>query len=246
MSSSRDSDHTGEKTESRPADDASDRQSDVDFRSAGGRKHESAKLKQNIEWPLADSERYTIDQEHARGGIGRILEANDLRLDRPVAIKELLTDAGSFEARFIREALVTARLQHPAIVPIHEVGRWPNGKPFYVMKLVSGRSFSEVIKERRTLDERLELIPNIITVADAVAYAHEQKVIHRDLKPSHILLGRFGETVVIDWGLAADLDAEHGFNDMVESPYEIAVSQLTIAGSVMGTPEYMPPEASQR
>ena len=87
MSSSRDSDHIGEKTESRPADDASDRQSDVDFRSAGSRKHESAKLKQNIEWPLADSERYAIDQEHARGGIGRILQANDLRLDRPVAIK---------------------------------------------------------------------------------------------------------------------------------------------------------------
>lgn len=197
------------------------------------------------EWPKPDQDRFAIAGEHARGGLGRILRANDRRLDRAIAIKELLEVDRNVEARFIREALITARLQHPAIVPIYDVGRWPNGKPFYAMKLVSGRSLGDLTRGSRTLDERLALIPNVIAVADAIAYAHEQRVIHRDLKPSNVMIGQFGETMVIDWGLATDLEQSQLPGAATSSPYQVAASELTAAGAVLGTPEYMPLEQAQ-
>src|SRR5262249_20777618 len=138
------------------------------------------------DWPEAEAGRYRIEREHARGGLGRILQAVDRRLDRRVAVKELLSGGRAAEARFAREALVTARLEHPAIVPVHDVGRWSSGTAFYTMKMVSGRSLDLVIRECRTLEERLALLPSVIAVAEAIAYAHDQNVIHRDLKPSNI------------------------------------------------------------
>lgn len=193
--------------------------------------------------PVVDPSRYAIAGELAHGGIGRILRARDLRLDRPVAIKELLTPARSTEPRFVTEALVTARLQHPSIVPVYEAGRWPGGEPFYSMKLVSGRSLAEVIAERKTLEERLALLPHVLAVAEAMAYAHSEHIIHRDLKPANVLVGNFGETVVIDWGLAKELSREQG----PESGEALASATgldgaLTHVGAVMGTPAYMPPE----
>src|SRR5713101_2457073 len=196
-------------------------------------------------WPVIDGERYNVAGEHARGGLGRILEAIDRRLDRPVAVKELLNVDRRAEARFVREALVTARLQHPSIVPIHEVGRWPSGEPFYTMKMVQGRSLGEVMREKRSLEERLSLLPNVIAVSDAIAYAHSQRVIHRDLKPSNVMIGPFGETVVIDWGLAADLSRADQVLDAEVTSYQVAASGLTVAGTVMGTPDFMPPEQAQ-
>ena len=94
----------------------------------------------------------------------------------------------------MREALLTARLQHPAIVPVHEAGRWPTGEPFYAMKLVSGRPLDALIGEARTLDQRLSLLPHLLAVAEAIAYAHSRGIIHRDLKPQNVLVGDFGET----------------------------------------------------
>ena len=195
--------------------------------------------------PVVERDRYTFEAEHARGGLGRIIEARDLRLDRTVAVKELLKSGDDAEARFIREALITARLQHPSIVPIHDLARDSAGKPFYSMKMVSGCSLAEVIEERRTLAERLALLPNVIAVADAMAYAHGQRVIHRDLKPANVLIGPFGETVVIDWGLAAQLSESRRSSHSVATAYEIATSGLTVAGTVMGTPEYMPVEQAE-
>ncbi|WP_375765483.1 serine/threonine protein kinase [Archangium gephyra] len=195
--------------------------------------------------PVVDPSRYAITGELARGGIGRILRARDLRLDRPVALKEMLAPARGTEPRFVAEALVTARLQHPAIVPVYEAGRWPGGDPFYSMKLVSGRSLADVISERKTLKERLALLPHVLAVAEAMAYAHSERIIHRDLKPANVLVGDFGETVVIDWGLAKDLSREHGAESSGEaSPSTAAAvdSGLTRVGTVMGTPAYMPPE----
>jgi len=194
------------------------------------------------ELPVADA-RYAISREQARGGLGRILEAHDLRLDRPVAVKEPLYSGLDVEARFIREALITARLQHPAIVPVHDLGRTEEGKPFYVMKMVAGRSLAEVLRGKQRLAERLSLLPNLIAVADAMAYAHAHGIVHRDLKPSNVLVGPFGETVIVDWGLAADLNASRSYS--VTGAYDLAVSELTTAGTVMGTPEYMPPEQAQ-
>jgi WD40 repeat protein/serine/threonine protein kinase len=156
---------------------------------------------------VVDRSEYNIGEELARGGMGRIFHARDRRHSRPVAIKELLTDTPTLKARFRREALITARLQHPAIVPVYEAGRWPKGEPFYAMKMVEGKPLDKVIAEKKTLKERISLLPNVTAVADALAYAHDKRIIHRDLKPANILFGDFGETVVIDWGLAKDLNA---------------------------------------
>ncbi len=201
--------------------------------------------------PDVDPASYEMQGEFARGGLGRIRRARDRRLDRTVAIKELLRSSGDAAARFTREAMVTARLQHPAIVPVYEAGRWPNGAPFYSMKLVSGRSLDAVIRKTETLADRLALLPNVIAVAEAMAYAHSERIIHRDLKPANVLVGAFGETVVIDWGLAKDLNAPAAAVDSSGGPApptpstDPAVSGGTVEGSVMGTPAYMPPEQAE-
>jgi WD40 repeat protein len=209
--------------------------------SAGGAaRHTSGPL------PVAARERYLLHGVVAEGGHGRILRAEDLHLERMVALKELIEPGGVTEHRFVHEARITARLQHPSIVPVYEAGRWPGGEPFYAMKLVSGRSLARHIESMSTLGERLAALPHVLAVAEAMAYAHSQGVIHRDLKPSNILVGEFGETVVIDWGLAKELSRP-------EAPLPAPPSEGTRAspmqspertqlGTVMGTPAYMPPE----
>jgi len=200
--------------------------------------------------PVVDPQRYSIEREFARGGMGRILTARDRRLGRSVALKELIRVEADPSARFVREALVTARLQHPAIVPVYEAGRWPTGEPFYAMKLVSGRPLVDVLGDLTTLEERLALLPNVASVAEAIAYAHSEQVIHRDLKPANILVGDFGETVVIDWGLAKDLreaaERPPSKPRSLEGDDEASsVDGQTIEGSVMGTPAYMAPEQAR-
>jgi len=190
-----------------------------------------------------DPQRYQIMGEHGRGGLGRVSRAHDRELGRDVAIKELITGGHVDEVRFLREALITARLEHPSIVPVHEAGRWPDGTPFYAMKLVSGRSLRDLIAECTTNDQRIGLIHHVIAVADAIAYAHGRNIIHRDLKPANVIVGDFGETIVIDWGLAKDLTASEESSTsgqtVASSSYD---DDLTIAGSVLGTPAYMAPE----
>jgi hypothetical protein len=190
--------------------------------------------------PEVSLDRYQLRDEFARGGLGRISRAHDQHLRRTVAVKQLLAGNADAARRFIREALITARLQHPAIVPIYEAGRWPSGEPFYAMKLVSGRSLDQVIRARKTLAERLALLPNLIAVAEAMAYAHSQRIIHRDLKPANVLVGSFGETVLIDWGLAKDLSAV-GATGADAMPF----GDETEIGTVLGTPTYMPPEQAE-
>jgi tetratricopeptide (TPR) repeat protein/tRNA A-37 threonylcarbamoyl transferase component Bud32 len=190
-----------------------------------------------------DPEHYILTEEIARGGMGRILRARDRRLGRQIAIKENLVNTGDHARRFEREARITARLQHPSIVHIHEAGVWPTGEPFFAMELVAGRSFDDVISRATTLDHRLALIPNVLAVADAIAYAHHQGIIHRDLKPKNVLVGDFGETVVIDWGLAKDMSGRgHESDDPFRTP---ALEGATEVGKVVGTPAYMPPEQAR-
>ncbi len=199
-------------------------------------------------WSTAGYEagRYVVMDEHARGGIGRILRARDVVLGRVVAIKELLGPSDQAEARFVREARITARLEHPAIVPVHDAGRWPDSRrPYYAMKLVSGRPLKDLVEATHDLSERLALVPNLLAVAEAVAYAHSKRVIHRDLKPSNVIVGAYGETAVIDWGLAKDL-AEAELRDVGASPYRSsAVQELTQDGAILGTPLFMPPEQAR-
>jgi tetratricopeptide (TPR) repeat protein/predicted Ser/Thr protein kinase len=178
-----------------------------------------------------DPEDYRVLREIARGGMGRILEAWDRRHGRPVAIKVLLREDEDAAAWFEREARITARLQHPSIIPLYEAGRWSAGEPFFAMKLVAGRSLDRVMEEARTTQDKVALLPHFIAVTEALAYAHEQRVAHRDLKPSNVLVGDYGETVVIDWGLASELRAGD--------------DEPTVAGHAVGTPCYMPPEQAR-
>jgi len=191
-----------------------------------------------------DRGRFEVLDELARGGLGRVFRARDPRTGRTVAIKEVLRPNPDLVTRFAREALVTANLQHPSIVPVYEVGTWNGGEPFYAMKLVAGRTLDRVIAEARTIDERVALVPHVIAIADALAYAHSEHVIHRDLKPSNVIVGSYGETIVIDWGLAKNLTMSEG-DGRASLPPRAPTDGETVEGSVLGTPAYMPPEQAR-
>ncbi|HVU52512.1 MAG TPA: serine/threonine-protein kinase [Polyangia bacterium] len=189
--------------------------------------------------PAAGNDRYVLEREIGSGGMGRVFAARDLRLSRPVAIKMLRVRDAALAARFEREVRLAARLQHPGVVPVYDAGFWPSGEPFLVMKLVLGQSLARVIRDADTPADRLALLPHVITAAEAVAYAHDQGIVHRDLKPINIVVGAFGETIVLDWGLAKDLRAAGDEPDvaaLATPPGD------TAAGAVLGTPSYMAPE----
>jgi eukaryotic-like serine/threonine-protein kinase len=186
-------------------------------------------------------QRYVLDREIGRGGMGRVFAGRDLRLQRPVAIKILRVQDAALVTRFQREVRLGARLQHPGVVPVYDAGFWPSGEPFLVMKLVLGQSLARVVRDADTTADRLALLPHVITAAEAVAYAHDQGIVHRDLKPTNVLVGAFGETIVVDWGLAKDLRA----NEAAEGDGAALVATPpgdTATGAILGTPSYMPPE----
>jgi eukaryotic-like serine/threonine-protein kinase len=190
--------------------------------------------------PAGDG-RYEVEGEVGRGGLGVVLRAFDRRLGRPVALKLLTRTDTASVARFEDEARITAALDHPAIVPVHDVGALDN-IPFYAMKLSRGRSLAEAIRDAPDLAARLGLLGRVLAVADALAYAHSRGVIHRDLKPGNVLVGEFGETLLIDWGLAKVI----GRADAAPGEAPLAVdSDRTVAGAVMGTPSYMAPEQAR-
>lgn len=190
------------------------------------------------------------EEELGRGGIGRVLAVTDHFVGRDVALKMLLREhlsaatvdthaASSVEARFLREARVTGQLEHPAIVPVYEIGRRKDGSLYYTMRRIEGRTLAEAIAEARTLDARLRLMPHVLTLCQAVAYAHDRGVIHRDLKPQNVMLGRFGETYLLDWGLArvrGRLDANSG--ELKLAPDITGAQEI----GAVGTPSYMSPE----
>ncbi len=203
--------------------------------------------------------RYIQVREQGSGGIGRVLRVKDMCLGREIALKELLCDGAPHEstaalgaapsetapmaARFLREARITAQLEHPSIVPIYEMGQRSDGTLYYTMKLIRGRTLEKAIEEADGLSERLGLLPHFIDLCQAIAYAHSQGVIHRDIKPSNVLVGEFGETVVIDWGLAVE-KKEIGACDEARDGEDSVVmnARLTRYGQRLGTPRYMAPE----
>src|SRR5262245_59712622 len=192
-------------------------------------------------FPLVDDGIYELGDVLGYGGMGRIRIARDRRIGRTVAIKELLFHTDVLAARFVREARVAASLQHPNIVPVYDVGSWADGTPFYTMRLVQGRSLHDALAETRALRDRMALLPVLVAASDAAAFAHSCGIVHRDLTPANILLGDFGETLVIDWGLAKDLRADR---ERVAPEFQTGFTQqlLTARGDVLGSPAYMPPE----
>lgn len=204
--------------------------------------------------PPLGAENYQVGQPIACGGMGSILEARDYKLNRSVAIKVMLLDAHADEGlrrRFVREAEVLALLAHPNIVPIYDIV-WEDGMPlFYAMKMVKGRTLEAILNDLRTeapetlRDYSLDRLLLIFRkVCDAIAFAHSKGVLHRDLKPANVMVGEFGEVLVMDWGLAKILGKTLGTSnrsDLLEDPIDHFAGR-TLAGAVMGTPEYMSPE----
>jgi serine/threonine-protein kinase len=203
-------------------------------------------------------QRYTLTRLHATGGIGRVWLAHDASLGRDVALKELRPERAGNPAvgtRFLREAQITGQLEHPGVVPIYEVGQRPEDQaPFYTMRFVRGRTLAEAVAayhQRRARGEAgplelRELLTAFVGVCNAVAFAHSRGVLHRDLKPQNVVLGDYGEVIVLDWGLARLLHQAPGEGDAV--PVQVSAESeagATVQGQVLGTPAYMAPEQAE-
>jgi PAS domain S-box-containing protein len=205
-------------------------------------------------------ERYALKHLHATGGIGRVWLARDCQLGRDVALKELRPGhAGSpaARARFLKEAQITGQLEHPGIVPVYELAGRPGAKePFYTMRFVKGQTLHEAVRrhhQKRAADqddslELLALLNAFVAVANTVAYAHSRGVLHRDLKGQNVVLGPFGDVVVLDWGLAKvvdEPDGEAGSTAVAACVVENGSVDLTVQGQAVGTPAYMAPEQAR-
>ena len=215
-------------------------------------------------WPEFESGRYAVVEEIGRGGMGTVYLALDEELGREVAIKipNALASA-SLERRLRNEARVLARLEHPGIVPIHDAGRLADGRLFYVMKRVRGRTLGEHLRDNPDLNERLRLFERI---CEPVAFAHAQGFIHRDLTPGNVMVGAFGEVMVMDWGVAKTVGGRQSAVDsrslqsessvpvysrslQSESPVPVDSASnsapRTDAGTVVGTAGFMAPEQAR-
>jgi len=200
------------------------------------------------------AERYRLTRLHATGGIGRVWLARDKAFDRNVALKELHPERAmlaTHRMRFLQEARITGQLEHPGIAPVYELAVRPdNQQPFYTMRFVKGRTLSRAARQwhkgRSTSQAgMLDLVPLLnafVTVCNTIAYAHSRGVIHRDLKGENVVLGDFGEVIVLDWGLAklvGQIEAEPADLSVVTGSSEPG---LTLQGQTIGTPAYMAPE----
>jgi eukaryotic-like serine/threonine-protein kinase len=207
-----------------------------------------------------ESIRYQLLGEIARGGMGAVLKGRDVDLGRDLAIKVLLEkhrDHPEMVRRFVEEAQIGGQLQHPGIVPVHELGRFPDGRLFIAMKLVKGRTLAALLEVRKDpAEDRSRFLAVFEQVCQTVAYAHARGVVHRDLKPSNVMVGSFGEVQVMDWGLAKVLEdggiadegkARRARNDSsaVRTLRTGSDAGESRAGSVLGTPAYMSPEQAR-
>lgn len=201
--------------------------------------------------------RYAFTSIHATGGMGRVWRAHDRQLDRDVALKELRPELGGnsqMAARFIREARLTSQLEHPGIVPVYELATRPDSdQPFYTMRFVRGGTLTEAVHAYHAKRlagqagplELVGLLTAFVTVCNTVAYAHSRRVLHRDLKGDNVILGDFGEVLVLDWGVAKRMDqADEADTDNSGVP-ETQDAGLTIQGEIIGTPAYMAPEQAE-
>ncbi|MCI0681462.1 MAG: protein kinase [Gemmataceae bacterium] len=203
--------------------------------------------------------RFSVIRSFARGGLGEVLLAEDEELKREVALKQIQThhaDDLESRARFLLEAEVTGKLEHPGIVPVYGLNQYSDGRPYYAMRFIRGESLKDAIdrfhKETADADpsERTRKLHHLLRrfydVCQAIAYAHSRGILHRDIKPANVMLGTFGETYVVDWGLAKPVDRP---DLMPENPHQkrvtlsgTASATPTLMGAAVGTPQYMSPE----
>lgn len=217
------------------------------------------RLRGGADEPDLAGTRYRLLERVARGGMGVVYAAEDEKLERRVALKVLDVPGtdGDLANRLMREARVLARLEHPGIVPVHDVGTLADGRVFYTMKFVEGQRLDRFIEGVESVQDRLRLF---LRICEAVAFAHARGVLHRDLKPANIMVGPFGEVLVMDWGLAKILRGEKASADTSTDPEATALekptqpgeesdstksSVITAHGTVMGTPGYMSPEQAR-
>jgi eukaryotic-like serine/threonine-protein kinase len=199
------------------------------------------------DWPDLAGTKYEVIEKVGQGGMASVYKARDRDLDRDVALKVLLgADANaSGKWRLEQEARVIARLEHPGIVPIHDTGLLPDGRVYYAMKLVHGKRLDEHAVPGNSVADVLRLFERI---CEAVAFAHSHGVVHRDLKPQNIMVGAFGEVLVMDWGVAKLFQAVGPRAPNPDSPGDPghpATASGTVNGTIVGTPGYMAPEQSQ-
>jgi serine/threonine-protein kinase len=208
--------------------------------------------------PLIPPDRYVDQGKLGLGGMGEIRRVHDPALNRSVALKiirsERMSQSGMLE-RFIEEAQITAQLSHPAIVPVHELGRLPDGRFYFTMKKINGQTLSAVIRavhgirpDQTDWNVR-RLLDAFLRVCEAIAYAHDRGVIHRDIKPSNIMLGAYGEVLVLDWGIAKVIShpdpSSRASDEPVTTDRDQASANLSMTGRINGTPIYMSPEQAR-
>ena len=205
---------------------------------------------------LASPNRYLLGEEIARGGMGEVYRATDTVLNREIAVKVLqakYAPTSGTARRFADEARITGQLQHPNIPAVHDLGTLPDGRPFLAMKLIKGQTLDDLLKVRSSPEQdRGRFVAVFEQICQGVAYAHAHDVIHRDLKPANIMVGAFGEVQVMDWGLAKVLVSsgqQTRESDVEMTAAETEIKSLrdsdgsfTQAGSILGTPAFMPPE----
>ncbi len=186
--------------------------------------------------------RYEVVGELGRGGMGQVLLVLDREIGREVAKKRVLvgSESEAGERRFLREAQVTGQLEHPNIIPVYDMGNDPDGARFYTMKRIHGETLAELLRSDRHAPPLSRLLEIFLKVCDAISYAHSKGILHRDLKPANILVGGFGEVLVLDWGLARPVGATG--DPEGSSPAPALATRLTMTGALMGTPSYMSPE----
>ena len=205
------------------------------------------RLREGAEIPDLSGTRYRMLGQVARGGMGIVYAAQDEQLQRRVALKVLdACTEGDLANRLMREARVLARLEHPGIVPVHDVGTLADGRVFYAMKFVEGQRLDQYLASVASIPDRLRIF---LRICDAVAFAHTRGVLHRDLKPANVMVGPFGEVLVMDWGLAKILatpcDPDATTQDLPSADRATGISVVTDHGRVMGTPGYMSPEQAR-
>jgi serine/threonine-protein kinase len=215
---------------------------------------ESCVRVETVDWKPDSRSRYTLTRVQGRGGLGQVWLAIDEHLHREVALKEILPtkqDRPTTATQLMKEAQITGQLEHPNIVPVYEMARGPDERPFYTMRFLRGRALMDRIREyhharrdgKHDPLELRELLTIFVSICNAMAYAHARGVIHRDLKPQNVMLGDFGEVMVVDWGLAKLVSQpdDEGDYRKIEVADERELT-ATLEGKLMGTPAYMSPE----